>query len=174
MGIKGAPADNVPELMLEYLNRLHVDESKKKKGIGLSKVQIDAQAIAWECMRKTLQPRFANISDVIKALGGNDSEERLNYLEHRLRVIETIPPAYDKVKYTLDPLAEYLAGLHLIQCYKDNEAAWQEFLNKIRITTSEHKAIGGFVVALRDCLAIKGQEQEVPKFVETELRQLPF
>lgn len=160
---------NVPELMRQYVNLLNRDLKKTEQKIENWVVQNDARIVAWECLRQTFQPRPAKRTAIIAALGGTQPENRLTYLESRLRLIETITPAEDQVRYTLDPLAEYMAGIHLIQSYKDDQQSWRDFLAVAKTRVAESKAVHGFIAALRDCLVIMGRQEKVPDFVEREL-----
>jgi hypothetical protein len=60
----------------------------------------------------------------------------------------------------LDPVAEYLAGRHIVRCYGADEGAWRAFLARADAMPGGLKAIRGFLLAVRDCcLAVK---DEVP------------
>src|SRR5580704_17043372 len=91
-----------------------------------------AKTISWEFLRKTLRPALAKLEDVKRALGGDPSaSEQIKYLEDRLRLVETVGAGRDWLKMTLDPLAEYLAGLCLVDLYGDDHLAWQGFFDKV-------------------------------------------
>jgi len=118
--------DNIPDLMLSYLNELNrgaVDNEPNTRT-----VQQDAKAIAWECLKQTYKPASARHNEVLAVLtasnGNNSAEARLQYLEKHLRLIQTVGSAQDKIRFALDPLAEYLAGLHLVEDYSNNKTKW--------------------------------------------------
>ncbi len=170
--VSGKLPESIPDLMLSYLNALNRDLSEGKAQRDNVAVHKDAKAVAWECLKESYRPQTANRDAVILALGGEAAEDRLKYLEKRLRLIETISPAYDRVRYTLDPVAEYLAGLHLVATYRDNEQAWKDFLTNAKQMLPHLVVISGFLSALKDACAVKGKECNVPTFVEQELRSL--
>jgi hypothetical protein len=82
-----------------------------------------------------------------------NSELYLYYLEHKLRLIETVGTAQDKIRFCLDPLAEYLAALAVADLLADNAVEWktvilepaQELKESISIETMR-----GFLLAVQD------------------------
>lgn len=102
--------------------------------------------------------------DVIMALGIDKAEEHLEYLEKRLHLIQTVSPAQDRVRFALDPIAEYLAALYVLELYNYNQYQWSEFLQGFDTIPKD------FLTALRDCCDAKGQEMGVPDLVITKLR----
>jgi HEAT repeat protein len=159
--------DNIPDLMLSYLNELNRDVGGDK--FDNRTVQQDAKAIAWECLKGTYRPATAKREDAIAALSGDNAEARLKYLEDRLRLIQTIGPAQDQIRFALDPLAEYLAGLQLLEHYGKNQGQWRKFLAQGTAMLGAPEAIQGFLLAVRDCCLAKGAEAKVPDFVAVEL-----
>ena len=160
---------NIPDLMLNYLNELN--QGKKNQGGQFSDrdVRRDAKTIAWECLKHSFQPSLAGLDVSLAALGGDNAEARLEYLaQNHLGVIQKVSPE-DQIRFTLDPLAEYLAALRLLELNGANEQAWQETLAKIEALSISVEAIQGFLSALRDCCLVKGEEFNVPGFVFEQL-----
>jgi HEAT repeat protein len=171
VGVQGlAPLpDNIPDLMLSYLNELNRDVNGDKFDDRI--IQDDAKAIAWECLKETYRPTTAKRNDALAALTGDNAENRLKYLEDRLRLIQTIGPAQDQIRFALDPLAEYLAALHLLEDYGKNQGAWRKFLSQVTTIPGSPTAIQGFLLAVRDCCLAKGAQSKVPDFVAQELEK---
>ena len=171
--------DNIPDLMLSYLNELNrdvngedkCDDSPNGDSFASRTVQQDAKVIAWECLKGTYRPGTAKRQDAIAALGGDNAEARLKYLENRLRLIQTIGPALDQIRFTLDPLAEYLAALQLLEDYGKNQGQWRKFLTQATSISGAPTAIQGFLLAVRDCCLAKGSPVKVPDFVAQELEK---
>ncbi|HEY9667123.1 MAG TPA: PBS lyase, partial [Coleofasciculaceae cyanobacterium] len=167
--------DNIPDLMLSYLNELNrdvngdKDDSPNGDSFASRTVQQDAKAIAWECLKGNYRPAPAKREDAIAALGGDNAEARLKYLEDRLRLVQTIGPALDQIRFTLDPLAEYLAALQLLEQYGKNQGQWRKFLTQTAAIPGAPTVIQGFLLAVRDCCLAKGQQANVPDFVAQEL-----
>ncbi|MGA2403265.1 MAG: HEAT repeat domain-containing protein [Syntrophobacteraceae bacterium] len=159
--------NTIPDLMIDYLNEINRGVTEGK--LDDRTVHRDAQTIAWECLRQNYRPTHARISDVLAKLTGNDAPNRLKYLEGRLRLIQTIQPAQDRVRFLLDPLAEYLAGLYLIDTNADSEEKWREFLSYGTQAPGTPVAIRGFLLAVRDCCIAKHADKFIPNFVVDEL-----
>jgi HEAT repeat protein len=164
LGLENLP-QNIPELMLEYLNQLN----RKEAGLDDRTVHYVAKTIAWECLRHTYRPTPAEIDAVIETLGKGTAEEGMRYLEQKLRVLQVLGAGRERVKFTLDPLAEYLAGLYVVEHYRDNEKLWRDFFAGADRAPGAPNTIGGFLLALRDCCLAKGPELRVPAFVTEEL-----
>ncbi|MFP4123781.1 MAG: sister chromatid cohesion protein PDS5 [Coleofasciculus sp.] len=158
--------DNIPELMLSYLNELN--QNVVSDTLDNCTVQKDAKIIAWECLRLKYRPTPAKRQDTLNALGGDEPEIHLNYLKERLGLIQIIGPAQDQIRFAVDPIAEYLAGLHLVDIYGSDEQKWCNFLNKADYVEGTPAAIQGFLLAVRDCCLAQGG---VPNFVVEELNQ---
>lgn len=141
--------NNIPDLMLSYLNELNHSVTGDK--LDDRAVHQDAKTIAWECLKATYQPAVAKRKDAIVALTGDDAEARLNYLENRLRLIQTIGSAKDQIRFSLDPLAEYLAGLLLVELYGKNDGKWRSFLKQADSMSGAPDSIKGILLAVRDC-----------------------
>ena len=146
---------NIPDLMLEYLKQLNRDVAEHK--LTNRTVYEDAQLLAWECLKLTYRPASTKIKDAINALSvlnSQNAEQRLNYLEEKLHLLQTNLPSQENVRFVLDPVAEYLAGLHLVETYDDNETKWRDFLIDADFQNAP-EAIKGFMFAVRDCYLAK-------------------
>ncbi len=168
--------DNIPDLMLCYLNRLNDSLKEENKPDNLA-VHADAKAIAWECLKREYKPQAANYEDVLTAIASPNMDDddkkdkakvRLKYLEKRLCLIRTKEPGY-KVLFDLDPLAEYLAGLYLVDDCREDEEKWREFLTEVDSKSGAPEAIKGFLLAVRDCYLAKVPDAKVTDFVPEEL-----
>jgi hypothetical protein len=98
---------SIPSLMLKYLNDVNraVPQEIRRDQCAVHR---DAGALAWTCLEERLRPASAPLDEAKKALEAVDPEavkERLDYLEHRLRLIETLEPERDRVRFALDPVA---------------------------------------------------------------------
>ena len=140
--------DNIAELMLHYLNQ--VNRSVTEDKISDSTVHKDAKIIAWECLKSTYRPAAANPQNAIIALGEDTAESRIKYLEEKLRIIQTKGVAHDQIHFALDPVAEYLAALHLLDINGTDESKWQDFL-KVADSQNSPEGIKGFMLAVKDC-----------------------
>jgi len=111
--------ETIPDLMLSYVNEVNRGIESHKQDDRL--VHRVAKIMAWECLKRTYRPTPAPRQNVLAALTGEqDAEVMLTYLENRLRLIQTWGAGRNEICFTLDPLAEYLAGLHVLDQYGDN------------------------------------------------------
>jgi HEAT repeat protein len=163
---------NIPDLMLSCLNETNRTVIQDK--LSDRTVQKDAKAIAWECVKASFRPGMAKREDILNVLQGEGVESRLEYLEKRLRIIQTINPAQDYIRFTLDPLAEYLAGLHLVDIYNNNENEWKTFIQQIEEISKDANSVKGFLLAVQDCSVAKNTNEntkKVPDFLIKELEK---
>ncbi|QLE53909.1 formylglycine-generating enzyme family protein (plasmid) [Nostoc sp. C057] len=158
--------ENIPDLMLSYLNQLHPQAGLDQQSI----VHQDLKIIAWKCLENTYSP--APISrrtakDALVSPDSNEIDSHLDYLQNKLNILLKVEP--DKVKINLDPLAEYLAGLYLVQKYQDSASHWQNLLRDIDEKSEDQENNQGFLLALWDCCEIKKKDFKIPDFVIEEL-----
>jgi hypothetical protein len=166
---EGLP-DNIPELILSYLNWINRQESEKNP--GNKAVQRIAKVVSWVSLAPTFRPQDASLAAIRIALADEaDLDQKLAYLCRDLEIIQYVGPAEDRVRVTLDPVSEYLAGLRLLELYGANEVQWKAFLKEADKKEGAPKAIEGFLLAVRDCCLAKGKDKGVPGFVEKELAQ---
>jgi HEAT repeat protein len=158
--------DNIAELMLHYLNQ--VNRSVTEDKISDSTVQKDAKIIAWECLKPTYRPAAANRQNAIIALGEDTAESRIKYLEDKLRIIQTKGVAHDQIHFALDPVAEYLAALHLLDINGKDEIKWQYFL-KVADSQNSPEGIKGFMLAVKDCYLDKSPGAKDTDFLPQEI-----
>lgn len=160
--------ENIPDLMLWYLNELN-------RGIGGSApdnhvVHKDAKIVAWECLKSNLRPGTANREKVLFALGENDSDSKLKYFQDKLRIIQIVSPAEVQVKFTLDPLAEYLAGMYVVETFKDDEEKWDGLFKTVDKFPLDE--VQGFLLATNEYLQVYLGEVIIPQAVVENLRTL--
>lgn len=162
---------NLPDLMQGYA--VNINESVKADRKETRAVLDTAKAIAWECLRKSCRPAPAKREDVLKALRKEaDAEGMLEYLEERLQLIQTTGAAQDAIRFSLDPLAEYLASLHLVEHCNNSVSRWQEITDLLKAQPGSPELIKGFLLALEDCCNHHGQEHGVPASAIEAINQL--
>ncbi len=81
-------------------------------------------------------------------------------------------PAREYLRFTLDPLAEYLAGLQVTESFGKHSSKWKEFLDKADKFPGAPATIKEFLSAVRDCCLVRGPKTEVPAFVIDDLSKL--
>jgi hypothetical protein len=160
--------DTIPDLMLRYVNEVNRGiERPKQEDRTVHRV---AKVMAWECLERTYRPTPAPREAVLAALRGEpDAEALLAYLEDRLRLIQTVGAARNQIRFALDPLAEYLAGLYVVEAYGDNVDAWEQFFAHADGLPDAPEAIRGFLLAVRDCCLAQGTGAKVSAMMAGEL-----
>jgi len=157
--------DNVPELMLQYINELNRKVKNNKVEDRL--VHEVAKMIAWECLEQTLRAMPARVGRVIEKLGPR--ENIIAYLHDSLRIVQVVGAGRDRIRFTLDPLAEYLAALYKMEQLAADENGWREFVARIDSFSGQSEAIRGFLLALLDCSVTRGKDVGVPGWVITQI-----
>lgn len=184
--------DSIPALMLRYLNRLSAsvsasNETEKRDKQG--KIRRDAQVVAWECLKHDYKPRAVPEKDVVDRLRELDDGDENKPLERLLNVdaggvgiLQSVEP--DKVKVILDPVAEYLAALYLVDLCQEPqkegkadaevEQRWRnEFFDTLE--QKDVQEINGFLVAVYNCCntySDRVPSGKVPELVQNKLRDL--
>ncbi|HEX5732656.1 MAG TPA: HEAT repeat domain-containing protein [Blastocatellia bacterium] len=162
---------NLPDLMQGYVKNLN-DKVKADK-LDTGALLRAAKIIAAKCLAQTYRPSPARIDEVLKALSTEtDAKALLKYLEDRIQIIQTTGAAGDRIRYSLDPLAEYLTGLYLVENYNNQEHLWQGFIDTAKDQPGAPEAIKGFLLAVRDCCVDKGGDYGVPERIKDELARL--
>lgn len=167
--------DNIPDLMLSYLNQINCQLIEKGLENHLDNLTVHqvAKVIAWQCLKQTYRSTTVPLDTLLKVLGEHWSEEQakthLKYLENSLHIVDTIKPSEDQIRFSLDPLAEFLAGLYLVDLYKDNEKLWTEFLAQADVQPGAPESIRGFLQAVQDCCQKK--KDIVPRMILEALSQ---
>jgi len=182
-------ADNVPDLMLNYLDALRLnnrDDAQAFPG-GLTqpeeqtqKLHKIVQLVAWKCLEKHYTPEPASQEGVVQALVELECQaeqpealalQDLDYLKD-LTLIQ-FQRGDRTLRLSLDPLAEYLAALYKFWQYREHESAWMEFLGAIQHTVNLN-GVRGFLLALYDCCDKKGRGKplQLPETVLSKLVEL--
>ena len=179
----GVPApDSIPALMDNYLDERSARVAKPP--FDRSLVPDLAYKIAWNCLQDTLRPLPAPVKKVTDALMKtddgialpakmSDATDLITYFTTDLRLLQRAGPSDSELKFTLDPLSEYLAARYLVKWgFKKNVAQWWEFLDDDKLQAANAPAIAGFLRALADTVEAKGSEGPVPDFVLPKLKDL--
>ena len=162
--------NNIPELIVNYLEKLN-QKVERQDNQEYPEFKESAKVIAWKCLEQSYKPQPVMRRIIIEALGKDRAEVYLNYLEQRLHLIRSIGLNQDKIKFVIDPIAEYLAGLYLVEKHcNTNPERWRIFLDRAK--SKPPKEIVGFLSALRECYLLKKTTVSLPNFVLDELSTL--
>ncbi|MGC2236461.1 MAG: HEAT repeat domain-containing protein [Pyrinomonadaceae bacterium] len=185
-------AKNIPDLMLASIDDLNRHRDKYAAGTpdspGTGIVVIIARALAWASLKQALRPMpvsrkkwkmALNRREVTSELRGtgfrmdeSGRDSMIGYLARNMSLIKMNDGGIGHISFMLDPLSEYLAGLRLIEKYRDNRKAWRKFLYKAAHQKAGVCLTKEFLLSLLDCCVSKGKEFKVPGFVAVELNKL--
>lgn len=81
---------------------------------------------------------------------GNDAAKKLAFVVEQLGLVQVTGLSKDQVRFALDPLAEYLAAMAMLQKCGADKAAWKAELNRLELVIKEG---GGraFAQVLMEC-----------------------
>jgi HEAT repeat protein len=159
--------NNIPDLMVTYIGILY---RQPPEAPDIREVIRGAEVVAWECLKKTYTPMPGNREEVLAALGGPEKGRPIvDYLEDTLKITKTVGALRNQVRFVFDPLSEYLASLHLLENYRNNEGMWRAFLSDADKKEGGPNSIRSFLLAMRDCCVSKGADYDVPAFMADEL-----
>ena len=180
---------NVPELMEQSVTDLN--RNRQPGDPETTTVQRVAKVIAWQCLKQHHRPNAVDISTMLAEmrketpdhrvlvneekpapLSLDEAKKLLVYLEKSLRLIERTGSGNDQIRLSLDPLAEYLAGLYLVEHNRDSREVWQAFLADAEQQPGAPQATKGFLLAVRDCCEVRGSRFGVPAEVSDALARL--
>ena len=182
--IKGKSIDkisnNIPTIIRDYLNTLN--ENVDGERLDNESIYKILRLIAWECLHKTFKPVNADYEKILNIISEANpnfdnsleiAKQYINYLEKRLSLIQLFTAARTQLSFQLDPIAEYLACLHLRELYGSNIQSWQDILTLADEKKQNHEEIQSFLLALKDCCSFELDGLEnVPSFVTDELAKL--
>jgi HEAT repeat protein len=144
--------ENIPDLMLGYLSTLN--RNRKPEEPDQATVRRAAELAAWECCKTTYSAGYASKDRVYSEFASRDGlkQDLLDYLETRLQLVRTIPPAQSYIEFSFDPIADYLAGMWLLEVLT-NDDQWLEFLEAVdhRKNKTEPEPVVDFLVAVLEC-----------------------
>jgi hypothetical protein len=143
--------------MLGYISTLN--RNRRTDEPDHSTVHRAAELAARECCRTTYCAGSASKNTVYSEFvaRGGLKEELLDYLEMRLQLVRTIPPAHSHIEFSFDPIADYLAGLWLLQSLKTDQQ-WLEFLEAVDHQTDQKESVVDFLAAVLECCIRKNTE----------------
>ena len=173
---------NVPEFMDAY-----VDEMCRRANVPSYSVEVVAPLaykIAWHCLQDTLTPTETPLAEVTAGLtqtsdgimlpaGQSDPSAVITVFVDKLRLLRRQGITRSGLKFTLDPLAEYLAARYVVayRC-RNNAASWDAFFVEAEARPNAPQAIVGFLRALEDTLTAKGHESKTPEDVLPNVRRM--
>jgi len=165
---RGRLPDSIPDLFLSYLNTLNANRQPEDPDDYT--VRQSAKTIAWESLRQQYHP-IAVREDLLRAAlekSGNPSE-MLRYLTEKLQILQRTEGLLEFLQFSLDPVAEFLAALHLVEHNGENEEAWENLFQNLQPSRDGAR---GFLLALHDCCIAKRTEYNLPVSIPLKVAAL--
>ena len=172
---KATTVDDMPgtiiDLMIGYLNWLN--RNRTETDMDNHTLQRISSVIAWKAIEKEYKPSDVSLNTIQNELADEvDLENKLHYLDKKLGVIRYTGESMRRLRISLDPLAEYLAALHLLNLYRDNEVLWSQFVESAQSMSKSGVTIEGFLIAVIDCILAEGEEYGVSEIIFKKLQSL--
>jgi hypothetical protein len=142
--------ENIPDLVLGYVSTLNRNRNAEEPNHLV--VHRAAELAAWECCKTNYSSGSASKDKVYDEFSGCEGMkvEFLDYLETRLQLVRSIPPANSYIEFSFDRIADYLAGLWLLHSLKTDED-WLEFLKAVDHRTNQTESVADFLSAVLEC-----------------------
>lgn len=141
---------SIAELMQRSIELLY--DKTPSPELSLADVMKAATIIAWDCLRVDYRPLSADYDSVRSILNETipEGERCVGFLKDKLLLVETT--SFGKnIRFKIDPLAEYLAGLHLVEENDSNDERWDAFFEAILSKNESFESIESFLLAVLDC-----------------------
>ncbi len=165
-GVADLPRD-IPSLMFGYLNEINRRHGKDETDTS---VHLAATSLAWAIVQKTMRPGSMTRAAAVEALRPSGAE-MLEYIERKLGLVQTAGPR-DGIRFSLDPLAEYLAALHVVETYGSIEWTWNAFLAQAEEHANDVRSVAPFLLAVRECALDPARHGIVPAYVPARLGEI--
>lgn len=169
--------DNIPDLMLCYINELNRDLGEERYDNFTLHQYL--KCVSWVCLKDSFRPLSARTTDVLQQMikefnlpDADAANTRLRYLQERVRIVQAVGPSADMVRFTLDPVAEYLAAIKVVSDCGADDAKWNELIVSIKSVKESGPPPEGFLSALGETLAVKGRECKVNSKILEQLKSL--
>ncbi len=149
-----------PELVQRYVEELAWDAAPRRlnapRDSSIARILADARLLAWCCMCDTLKPASVTRNRAMAAIAADSAagaEERLDVLTHRVRLLRVGSSGqFDRLRFVLDPVCEFLAGIYLVENLLDPARVSDESLARITHTARQSNP-HPFITVLKACLA---------------------
>lgn len=176
-----AQPNNVPDLMYAYVDAMCRKADDRTYPADICRPR--ARIIAWYYLKQALRPIEINAIDLAEAMptAENDIVLQKGPLEWKavldafvdpLRLMKRGETDREAIKFTLDPLAEYLAAHYQVKGGGLHDAeAWKNFLDEVKKKHTSRQSIKGFLLALYDTIDTKSESDTQRDFLLTELRK---
>jgi photosystem II stability/assembly factor-like uncharacterized protein len=167
---------SIPEIHLDYLRRTNPQDPATPNFVPNNAVIEAARALGWCSLGNLVLGTKPSPNALVPSYFYRDGAKEA-LAERRLRtdpdalvdrliangVLQETSPAGTRVlRFSLDPFAEYLAALHLIDAVRSNEAEWHRWWRQLETVDGFPERVRGFLAALDDGLAAYRETFGIP------------
>jgi HEAT repeat protein/energy-coupling factor transporter ATP-binding protein EcfA2 len=159
LGRRGKLPENVPDLVVIYLNQLGRSATGALDGRTFQRM---LKRIAWKSIRRTFSPAPIARSALQTTLNSSVllRAQQTDYFQHLSKTGVLRRWGSASIVVAPDIFAEYLAGLYILEC-RNRPAMWDALLARLKQPSTATES-DGFVNALWDCCRINGPALGVP------------
>jgi ABC-type amino acid transport substrate-binding protein len=112
-------ASSIAELVQIYIENIN----KRILEYEYKEIILVLKRLAWCIIKVELLPMAIKKDVVLTELASiSDIDKKINYVVNKLKLINEFDPIIPKYKFSLDPISEYLAAVHVVE-----KAAMQDF-----------------------------------------------
>jgi len=160
----------MPDIFVDYLQRLNTVTGTSERKIADPAFVQAAQVIAVVSLGKTLIPRDFLAAEAMAALSKDGLDSQGQALLDQLiggGVIERRGPGgYVLLRFSLDPVAEYLAATRqVIKMKSADTRRWVSYLSSLKKVDGYPDVMEGYLTALVNCYSALKQELSLPDVV---------
>jgi adenylate kinase family enzyme len=149
-----APPRNIPQMILSYVNERNRSIPSAER-IPTHRLHDLAKRISWVCIKGRFRMSAVAIkgrnAKVISDEGENEVRKIVDYFVARLQLCEYYDSSNEYVIVKLDPVAECLAALRVVETNRENETHWRALFEEADAKEGAPERIRGFLYAVRDC-----------------------
>jgi hypothetical protein len=167
---------SIPETMLAYLQVTNPQDEATPNFIRDDVIVTAVQVLGWCSLEPNYIPQdFSRREAELRLQESAHGVSSVNVIDRLIKngvLTERSRAGSRLLRFSLDPLAEYMTALHWLnqlwtrarlQNERDEAAKkWAEWLSRLQTLASYPKDIGGFLLAMEDCVYWYGQDFQIP------------
>ena len=169
----GEPLERLPttiaETMLESLRRTNPSNREMPNHVDDATLILAARVLGRCSLERDFIPRDFERDHAEAELAREGIRHEKADLVARLIdngvLQERAPGGTRFLRFTFDPLAEYLAAISWLATLRDDEKGWKAWLTRLRGTEGYPERVRGFLVAFQDCLQTYREDYRIPAIV---------
>jgi hypothetical protein len=138
------------EITLSYVRDLN--DGAGDTGLDTRALFSAASSLANAAVFPALQPAAILWDRAVEAVG---DETALQVMKERLTLIQSVGLTEDRLAFVLDPVAEYLAALYLVDRNGTDASRWRDTFEDMEQKGVDTRAAEGFLVAINEVFAYR-------------------